>query len=91
MSEFIEVQHAEMVFSTGRGRFHALADVNLTIAKGEFVTLIGHSGCGKSTLLNLLAACCCRPKALCSATTARSPSPGLSALWCSRTTRCCLG
>ena len=55
MSEFIEVQHAEMVFSTGRGRFHALADVNLTIAKGEFVTLIGHSGCGKSTLLNLLA------------------------------------
>jgi nitrate/nitrite transport system ATP-binding protein len=55
MSEFIEVQHAEMVFNTGRGRFHALADVNLTIAKGEFVTLIGHSGCGKSTLLNLLA------------------------------------
>ena len=55
MSEFIEIQQAEMVFSTGRGRFHALADVNLTIAKGEFVTLIGHSGCGKSTLLNLIA------------------------------------
>lgn len=29
--------------------------VNLSIAKGEFVSLIGHSGCGKSTLLNLIA------------------------------------
>jgi nitrate/nitrite transport system ATP-binding protein len=55
MKNFIEIQHAEMVFSTKKGRFHALQDVNLTVAKGEFVTLIGHSGCGKSTLLNLIA------------------------------------
>ncbi|CUI09802.1 ABC transporter ATP-binding protein [Massilia sp. P8910] len=53
--KFIEVQHAEMVFETRKGRFHALHDINLTVAQGEFVTLIGHSGCGKSTLLNLLA------------------------------------
>jgi nitrate/nitrite transport system ATP-binding protein len=51
----IEVQQAEMVFDSNRGRFHALANVNLKIEKGEFVTLIGHSGCGKSTLLNLIA------------------------------------
>lgn len=51
----IEIQNAEMVFDTNRGRFHALAGVNLKIAKGEFVSLIGHSGCGKSTLLNLIA------------------------------------
>ncbi len=37
------------------GRFVALRDIRLGIAKGEFVTLIGHSGCGKSTLLNLIA------------------------------------
>ncbi|MDP3672375.1 MAG: ABC transporter ATP-binding protein [Telluria sp.] len=53
--KFIEVQHAEMVFETKKGSFHALANVNLTVAQGEFITLIGHSGCGKSTLLNLLA------------------------------------
>ncbi len=54
-AKFIDVRHAEMVFETKKGRFHVLADINLSVAKGEFVTLIGHSGCGKSTLLNLLA------------------------------------
>ncbi|KQW00415.1 ABC transporter ATP-binding protein [Rhizobacter sp. Root1221] len=52
---FIQVQNAEMVFHTRKGRFHALREINLNVAKGEFVTLIGHSGCGKSTLLNLIA------------------------------------
>src|SRR5437867_10025595 len=55
MKNFIQVQQAEMVFDTRKGRFHALRDINLTVTKGEFVTLIGHSGCGKSTLLNLIA------------------------------------
>ena len=52
---FIDVQNTEMVFSTRKGRFHALHDIQLRVAQGEFVTLIGHSGCGKSTLLNLIA------------------------------------
>ena len=42
-------------FPTDKGPFQALADVNLEIRKGEFVTLIGHSGCGKSTVLNIVA------------------------------------
>ena len=54
-SNFIQVQNAEMVFNTKKGRFHALREIHLNVAKGEFVTLIGHSGCGKSTLLNLIA------------------------------------
>jgi nitrate/nitrite transport system ATP-binding protein len=52
---FIQVQDAEMVFTTRKGRFHALQNVNLDVQRGEFITLIGHSGCGKSTLLNLIA------------------------------------
>jgi nitrate/nitrite transport system ATP-binding protein len=54
-NDFIRVEHAEMVFDTRKGRFHALHDISLTVAEGEFIALIGHSGCGKSTLLNLIA------------------------------------
>jgi len=54
-SRYIEVQSVEQTFKTKKGNFPALRDINLTVAKGEFVTLIGHSGCGKSTLLNLIA------------------------------------
>jgi nitrate/nitrite transport system ATP-binding protein len=55
MHRYIQVEGAEMVFATRKGPFHALRDIRLDVAKGEFVTLIGHSGCGKSTLLNLMA------------------------------------
>jgi nitrate/nitrite transport system ATP-binding protein len=54
-SKFIEIQGVEQTFPTRKGPFCALQNINLTVAKGEFVALIGHSGCGKSTLLNLLA------------------------------------
>ena len=54
-TKYIEIQGVEQTFKTAKGPFVALHDINLTVAKGEFVALIGHSGCGKSTLLNLLA------------------------------------
>jgi NitT/TauT family transport system ATP-binding protein len=38
-----------------RNQLTALSDVNLTIHKGEFVSVIGSSGCGKSTLLKIMA------------------------------------
>ncbi len=55
MKKFIEIQNVEQTFKTKKGPYIALRDINLTVAKGEFVALIGHSGCGKSTLLNLIA------------------------------------
>jgi nitrate/nitrite transport system ATP-binding protein len=54
-SKYIEIQGVAQTFKTKKGLFPALRDINLTVAKGEFVALIGHSGCGKSTLLNLIA------------------------------------
>ena len=42
-------------FSTKEGDVVALTGVDLTVAGGEFVSLIGPSGCGKSTLLRLIA------------------------------------
>jgi len=53
--QYIDIQGVEQTFKTKKGPFCALQNVNLKVAKGEFVALIGHSGCGKSTLLNLLA------------------------------------
>lgn len=50
----LEISAVDMRFATPKGSFEALKDVNLKIAEGEFVSLIGHSGCGKSTVLNLV-------------------------------------
>ncbi|WP_286237504.1 ABC transporter ATP-binding protein [Neptuniibacter halophilus] len=51
----LELTGVDIDFPTPNGPFKALQDVNLTINKGEFVSLIGHSGCGKSTVLNIVA------------------------------------
>lgn len=45
----------DKVFPSRSGGVHALADINLTIAEGEIVTLFGPSGCGKSTVLRIIA------------------------------------
>ena len=54
-TKYLQIQGVVQTFKTAKGDFPALRDIDLTVGKGEFVTLIGHSGCGKSTLLNLIA------------------------------------
>lgn len=55
MERFVSIEGVGQTFKTRKGPFVALRDIDLSIAEGEFITLIGHSGCGKSTLLNLIA------------------------------------
>ena len=54
-NKYLQIQGVAQTFKTAKGDFPALRHIDLTVGKGEFVTLIGHSGCGKSTLLNLIA------------------------------------
>jgi len=51
----LQLQGVAREFATPGGHFVAVKNFTLDIARGEFVTLIGHSGCGKSTVLNILA------------------------------------
>ena len=51
MDRYLSIEGVHMAFGASK----ILSGIDLTIRKGEFVTLIGHSGCGKSTLLNLVA------------------------------------
>jgi putative ABC transport system ATP-binding protein len=50
----IELSGIERVFTLGDSAVHALANLDLSIAAGEYVAVMGASGSGKSTLLNLL-------------------------------------
>ena len=52
---YLKIDRVFKSFSKGTKTTEVLADIRLTIDKGEFVSIIGHSGCGKSTLLNLVA------------------------------------
>ena len=50
----IRLEGIEKVYRTERIETVALANINLEVREGEFVSVMGPSGCGKSTLLNLI-------------------------------------
>ena len=50
MSELLSVRDLEVEFLTDRGVAHVLDRINLEVAPGEVVGLVGESGCGKTTL-----------------------------------------
>jgi len=53
MASFLDISDISVRFKPSAPR--VLQSVNLSIERGEWVTIIGHSGCGKSTLLNVVA------------------------------------
>ena len=51
----VRIDNVSKVFGVEGNSLHALDDITLHVAQGEFVCLLGASGCGKSTLLNVVA------------------------------------
>src|SRR5438094_3700156 len=50
----IQLDGITKIFATDEVETHALSNVHVTIARGEYVSIAGPSGCGKSTLLSIL-------------------------------------
>jgi putative ABC transport system ATP-binding protein len=54
LQQVIRVEDVHKYYSLGETKVHALRGINLDIASGEFVAIMGASGSGKSTFMNLL-------------------------------------
>ncbi len=54
MTPLVQIKDVTKTFHRGSEDVHVLAGLDLTVAKGEFLALMGPSGSGKSTLLNLI-------------------------------------
>jgi nitrate/nitrite transport system ATP-binding protein len=52
---YLKIDHVDKIFRRGSASTEVLRGITLDVAKGEYVSIIGHSGCGKSTLLNIVA------------------------------------
>lgn len=53
-NNLIEMRKISRVYGTGHAAIHALKEIDMTIAGGEFIAVMGASGSGKSTFLNVL-------------------------------------
>jgi ABC-type lipoprotein export system ATPase subunit len=50
----IVLRNVHKVYENAAGKFVALKSINLQLAYGQFISIVGKSGCGKSTLLNMI-------------------------------------
>ena len=55
MSNYVEIIEAHKIYGDGDASVTALEDITLSLAHGEFLSVVGPSGCGKSTLLKCVA------------------------------------
>jgi NitT/TauT family transport system ATP-binding protein len=51
----LDIDDVSLVYQTRRGEIQALSNIDLSVARGEFLSILGPSGCGKSTLLKIAA------------------------------------
>ena len=54
-ARYLQFSQLHKTYATPKGPLTVVRDVNLTLRRGEFVSVIGHSGCGKSTVLTMAA------------------------------------
>jgi len=52
---YLSIEAVGVTFNAGERASEVLRGIDLTVDRGEFISIIGHSGCGKSTLLNVVA------------------------------------
>ena len=88
---FLELKNVGKGFGPRRDRSEVLAGINLEVARGEFVAIVGYSGAGKTTLVNLMAGLTQPDSGTISVEGKLVTGPGADRGWCSRTTRCSPG
>lgn len=55
MSDFLIISRLTKAYQTPKGPAVIVKEFDLSVKKGEFISIIGHSGCGKSTVLSMIA------------------------------------
>lgn len=55
MDSIVKLKDVSMKYHSLNGEIDALCNINFSVKKGEFFSIVGPSGCGKSTLLSLIA------------------------------------
>lgn len=55
MENFVDIKNLSLIYQGVKCETTALSDINLSIKKNEFISIVGPSGCGKTTILSLVA------------------------------------